>query len=193
MMGAGVMLMVCCGAALGGPDPADNRGKRLSEKLRSVEEESPKDVMADVVERMQVVADRLGRDFDPGEETQALQRRIVADLERAIEASIRRGEGGDGRSKPSLDRREKPGAKQRRKEKGKADKGESVEGVRKGAVKKSVKKDQVDAVRDRLRGWGALPERDRDEVIQGSREQSVPRFRKWIERYYRALAEEGDE
>jgi len=45
---------------------------------------------------------------------------------------------------------------------------------------------------DVRRGWGALPDRQRDEVIQGFSEQFLESYRIWIERYYRALQESHD-
>jgi hypothetical protein len=42
------------------------------------------------------------------------------------------------------------------------------------------------------RSWGHLPQRDREEVIQGIGEACLERYRVWIERYYRALQETGD-
>ena len=42
------------------------------------------------------------------------------------------------------------------------------------------------------RSWGLLPQRERDEMIQGSSEGYIERYREWIERYYRALQESGE-
>ena len=43
------------------------------------------------------------------------------------------------------------------------------------------------------RGWGNLPQRDRDEVLQGIDEDSLEKYRRQIESYFRALAEDQEE
>ncbi|MFQ5495803.1 MAG: hypothetical protein ACE5EX_10530, partial [Phycisphaerae bacterium] len=43
--------------------------------------------------------------------------------------------------------------------------------------------------RELRRGWGHLPGREREELIQGISERYLDRYREWIERYYRALQE----
>ena len=42
-------------------------------------------------------------------------------------------------------------------------------------------------------GWGHLPQRDRDEIIQGVGERSLDKFRRWIERYYKALSDADEQ
>jgi hypothetical protein len=44
---------------------------------------------------------------------------------------------------------------------------------------------------DLSRGWGFLPQRDRDEISQGFDEQFPSKYRDRILEYYRTLAEEG--
>ena len=39
------------------------------------------------------------------------------------------------------------------------------------------------------RGWGFLPQRDREAIVQGSNEEFHAKYREYIERYYRAIAE----
>lgn len=187
MIHVSLLLIQCC--VVWGQTTPDDRAKKLAEKLR-IGKTQQNDVMTDVITRMGEVTNRLSREFDAGEETQALQLQIIADLDRAIEASIRRNEPGKGRSKPSLDKRRKSGRNRPKKNGKKTGDGKAAARAKKGTVKHADESKEGSSIRDRLRSWGQLPDRDRDEVIQGAREQSVPRFRKWIERYYRALAEE---
>ena len=49
------------------------------------------------------------------------------------------------------------------------------------------------AAGEATRGWGFLPERDRDEIIQGFEETFMSKYREQIERYYRLLAREEGE
>jgi hypothetical protein len=44
-------------------------------------------------------------------------------------------------------------------------------------------------LRELRQGWGHLPMREREEIIQGIGERYLERYRAWIERYYRALQE----
>ena len=48
-------------------------------------------------------------------------------------------------------------------------------------------------LRELRRGWGRLPARDRDEVVQGFDQDFLTKYRQWIERYYRALASPEEE
>ena len=43
--------------------------------------------------------------------------------------------------------------------------------------------------RESRRGWGHLPARDRDELLQGVEEAFIEQYRPQIEQYYRALTE----
>lgn len=168
--------------------------KKLSEKLRQKNAEKPTDdVMASIITDMGVAADRLSKDFDAGDETLAVQARIVEQLDRAIKASIRQGTPSDGSSKPRSDKRTKPQDGTRSRGTSQQQKGESSRRQGQTAIVDQPDADDPEAFRDRLRKWGNLPERDRDEVIQGVREESIPRFRKWVDRYYRALGEENVE
>ncbi|MCP4247470.1 MAG: hypothetical protein GY778_10520, partial [bacterium] len=47
--------------------------------------------------------------------------------------------------------------------------------------------------REFRRGWGNLPARDRDEVLQGIDEDVLEKYRHLIERYFRTLAEDEKE
>src|SRR5262249_12461951 len=46
---------------------------------------------------------------------------------------------------------------------------------------------------DGRRGWGFLPQRDREAIVQGSNEEFQPRYREYIEQYYRAIAERAEQ
>ena len=47
--------------------------------------------------------------------------------------------------------------------------------------------------RESRRGWGHLPQRDRDELLQGIDEEFIEQYRPQIEQYYRALTETEDQ
>lgn len=165
-------------------------GRRL---IRQIAEGSDEDVMATVMRLMKDSGRRLDLDFDPGAETQAVQQDIVDRLDEAILAAAKQRRRSRQRSRPSGDRRTRMTKRQD------AAKDNPHSGDRQPPGAASERDGQpgsesrVDAARGDLRetrrGWGHLPPRERDEVIQGSDEASLERYREWVERYYRALQE----
>ncbi len=180
--------------ATGKKKPSKSKvGQRL---IRQIAEGSDEDVMATVMRLMEDSGRRLDLDFDPGAETQAVQRDIVDRLDEAILTAAKQRRRSRQRGRPSGDRRTRmtkrqDAAKDNPDNTGRkqADAVSERDGER-GSVSR------VDTVRgdlhDTRRGWGQLPPRERDEVIQGSDEASLERYREWVERYYRAL-QEADE
>ena len=162
---------------------------RLIRKARTGADE---DVMAGIIRLMDDAARKLEFAFDPGEETQALQRRVMERLEEAIKQSARQ------RSVRSPRRQASIGDKRRRPEKTKPEPGEKEAGretdsdsAAAGAAGPAPASAGGDPLNGKLletrRSWGHLPQREREEVIQGIGEEHLERYREWIERYYRAL------
>ncbi len=166
---------------------ADDLAKRLLK-----EKESPVDVFDQILMDMEKSEKRLARNFDPGPNTQRAQQRVIDALDDAIAASIRnpsRGKSSQGRK---ADPRRKPGASEVGREgDGKGDvSGSAASGGSSVPGKAQELQEAASAgLLESRRGWGHLPARDRDEVIQGSGEKYMPDFQDWIERYYRKLAE----
>jgi len=172
----------------------DDLGQKL---VRKAIDESEEDVMSVMIRLMGESARRLELDFDCGEETQAVQRRVLEELDSAIKeaaARTRRNKSQDASS--SSDKRRKssdqqPGgqaAKENEGEKGQA----TAEGTSESATQLTEAAKAGGDLKESRRAWGNLPPRERDEVIQGADENSLERYRQWIERYYRAL-QESDE
>jgi hypothetical protein len=153
--------------------------------------------MAGVIRMMKEVAAKLEIQFDAGESTQVLQRRILSQLDEAIKTAAaqrrpnRKNEpmpGGDKRRMPQRtaeNAKKKADGQKRTADAAKS--GDAVPGA--GAGQTSLTGGSLEESR---RSWGNLPSRERDEVIQGSGERFLERYRAWIERYYRALQEVGD-
>jgi hypothetical protein len=140
---------------------------------------------------------KLSGQFDAGSDTQTIQRGILRDLDDAIAEAWRSQRRLD--SPPTTrqaDRRRKPrsttassqkSTDQARAEQTAANRPKPDEGATHG---QPVAADRArGALRGLRRGWGALPPRDRDEVVQGFGQDFLTKYREWIERYYRALAE----
>lgn len=187
-----------------GDDAKEGRaGKKETKELAKrliLGEEEDREVMGRIVDRMKDVEAQLLRRYDAGAETQRIQREILKELESAIASAVRRGRGGGGSGAAGDVRRRtrgrgaervagraggEPGAT------GESRGGEANE--KGGAVRGEKRLERGGRLRALRRGWGHLPARDREEVIQGASEKSLDRYRAWIERYYRALVEGAEQ
>lgn len=180
------------------PVPAidERRPDDLAAKLirKTVDETTADDPMKQMLQDMTDIARKLQVDFDPGEQTQAQQRQVSASLDKAIkEAAARRRAQSKPDPKQQSDKRTMPSPKKTapqaaaKKQPGDAQAKPTSESAASGSAEsKESQKSDVPTVR---RGWGNLPQRDREEVIQGAEEESLERFRLWIDQYFRALQE----
>lgn len=169
----------------------DDLGKKL---VRKVFDDSEEDVMTAMIRLMGESAERLEVDFDCGEETQDLQRRVMEELDSAIkEAAARRRRTPPSSQSASSDKRQRPGTPQpggKSKNEGEGKEGDASADA--AGVSVTQLTDAAKAggeLKESRRAWGNLPPRERDEVIQGAAEDSLERYRQWIEQYYRALQE----
>lgn len=151
----------------------------------------------DTLENMDEATRLLTTRRDAGEKTQAVQEKILAGLDRMI-TEARKNQGtskGGSRRRQSV--RPRPGRKPPKDSQPKgagapdALAGNRSGGPAAGGRDKSGKRRS--ALGETGRGWGYLPDRDRDEIIQGFDETFMSKYREQIERYYRLLAREKDE
>lgn len=186
--------MLAAGAQEQTKPKVDKKEQDLGEKLvRKALGESEGDVMAEIIRLSATAARKLDVEFDAGEETQGIQREIVDLLDHAIkQAAENRRKSRRNSSSSQSDRRSmspdqsgRPGAQ------GDAVLDDSVSGQRSdaAAIPGKPKEAQLPsgALEEGRRGWGLLPARDRDEMLQGKGEGILERYRKVIEKYYRAL------
>lgn len=175
--------------------PADTAGDEQDELVRRLIQQAgqagEEDIMDRIIRLMGESQRGLEIRFEPGPQTQAVQQGIVDKLDEAIKTAARNqrksssssmaGSSDKRRSKPAP---AKPGSS------GEADSNDAAESDP-NAARGRVPDQDVNAARgallDRRRGWGRLPEREREEVIQGAGESALERYQAWIERYYRAL------
>ncbi|MGD2111596.1 MAG: hypothetical protein PVI86_19640 [Phycisphaerae bacterium] len=187
-------------AAQDRPEPSEKDasserlGERLIEKARG---EGDEDVMGDIQRMMDASSRKLEIDFDPGEETQSLQAKIMERLDEVIKlAASRRRAVRSSEPRGESDKRRRGDAKAENA--GKPDASDRASNDPGSTTAQGGPTDGADAEgkRGRLRelrgSWGHLPMRDREEVIQGIGETFLERYRDWIERYYRALQENED-
>lgn len=195
----GLILVICCwgNVAWGQQDTksVDQKDKRLGERLiREAKKNAEEDLMAAIVRLMNESARQLEIDFDAGVETLAKQEMIVNKLDEAIKAaaaqrrkkrSKQKQWQGDQRKNSKPGTPQNPSSQETSQEM--AGKNSSATQGQKGLPT------GLDAeggnLQETRRTWGLLPQRLRDEVIQGSQEAFLERYRRWIERYYQALQE----
>ena len=198
----GAVLLMLSTAALAqvktrSPESA-KREEKLGERLvRKAVTDADEDLMESVTRLMNESARRLEIDFDAGDETQDVQRRILNRLNRAIKvaASQRRLRlQSDQRSRS--DKRRMSKGKPRTSDKEKRQSGDRTTGTSSSTSKAggSVKEHKTPGgdLQEIRRSWGQLPMREREEIIQGIAESFLERYRDRIERYYRALQETED-
>jgi hypothetical protein len=168
--------------------PPEDLGRRLVHKAVSGQDEDP---MTAIVHLMDQAAEQLELRFDPGEQTQDTQRRIVAKLDEVLQAAAERTrKHSKPKSPPKGDKRTRPqDSKAEAKNKG----GEDPDQAGTENPSASSPAPEVGPLSEELhdgrRAWGNLPARDRDEILQGAKEQSLERYQAWIEEYFRALQE----
>lgn len=178
---------------------SDSKPQDLGGRLiRKAVTDQDEDLMEEIARLMGTVADQLEIEFDAGPDTQQTQTQILKQLDLAIEksASRTRSRKQSAKTTPS-DRRsaQRPQDKSAAKPRDAGDKGQdSSENLGSGKLKTGPSTSNSDggAMLESRRAWGHLPERDRDEMIQGLGEVHIDRYKEWIEKYYRALQEHDE-
>lgn len=171
----------------------DDLSKRL---LRRAMKQADEDVMEQVLRLMGESAHRMEIDFDAGAGTQELQQQVVAKLDEAIASAAknhRKQRQQDSASQSDKRRRSKSSSQER--ESSSQQPGQQITdaGSTPGdPTSVAAEQEQTGGeFADIRRAWGHLPPREREELIQGSTEEYLERYRLWVERYYRALQEAG--
>lgn len=183
------------------PDKRTTEEDELTRRLKNAATGHGEETFLDrMLEYMLQSRNRLGEQYDPGAPTQAIQKKIVDSLDEAIEQA--RKNTSSSRSSSSRNNKQDGKNRKRNRPKPEPSKGDSAqpkpsEGPatenREGGAKGAVRSGKLGGVlRESGREWGKLPSRDREEVVQGIRENVLLKYREVIEKYYRALAEQAD-
>lgn len=154
-------------------------------------DENPLD---EISRRMRDVEQML-RESDTGERPQSLQRKIVADLDKLIDAAMRRAQSSNQASSQSQqrsrrDQARQPGSMTDTGQPGKQPARDSTDRLGTAQPERPTPAEMAKLLEDL---WGHLPERDRQRVINSSIEEFLPAYEQLIEQYFRRLAEELDD
>ncbi|MCP4591985.1 MAG: hypothetical protein GY842_14720 [bacterium] len=170
---------------------ADDLSKKLIHQATTGED---LDIMAQITTGMSAAGEQLVRELDAGLDTQAVQEQIVLQLEEAIEAALQQRAPARARQRSESERRELGERRDDPSDDETAETGEQPEDP--SEVEEAGDADEAERrrgpFREWRRGWGHLPQRDREELLQGIGEDSLERYREQIEQYYRALTEPSE-
>lgn len=191
-----LVTMLLFAAPLPDPPPVQPQPDDLARKLiRKSVDETEQDPMDKMLADMQQISQKLHDEFDPGEQTQSLQRQVTTQLDEAIKAAAaRRRAKSQSDPKQVSDKRTMPAGRKTQSKPADTQDGAAAmtkpeQSTAPAGDGKSEKPDGRRELPGTRRAWGHLPQRDREEVLQGAEEQSLERYRQWIEQYFRALQE----
>ncbi len=173
----------------------DKKQQDLARRLvRKAGDDRDEDIMAELIRMMAESTKKLSIDFDAGPDTQAIQQSIAQRLDDAIKLAAARTSRNQSKSNQRSDKRRNSSrqAKQTKPtqgSKGTKHKPTKAEPSSGDSPADSDTNQTPDIFLDARRNWGDLPQREREEIIQGASEGYLRRYKTWIEHYYRALQE----
>jgi hypothetical protein len=183
---------------LGLDNPADERTKGLLEDYdpdkvqleRKLTDQEAAEKLEQAVQQMHETAFRLEQIRDPGIVTQRLQAEILTKLDVLIKnAESQQQSSGQSQQSQSQQQQQQ---QQQTPPKGDAAQQQSQEaGAQDGGGNPAFQegqRDQLDAARA---AWGALPDRVRDRLMEGSSDYFSEWYRSLTEAYYKRIAEEA--
>lgn len=171
------------------PEPTGDRDAADGEDLGS----GPEDPLSRVGRQMRRAEELIERLQSP-DKTVELQRQIVKDLEQLAQElekqCQKQGAGKPGNQQTASRKEVKQPGGQKGKEPGKENDGpvkDSTDRLGKNNVQKTDMAEMKNLMKDL---WGQLPLRDREQMLQSSPEQFLPKYELLIEKYYKRLAEQ---
>ncbi|TVS00459.1 MAG: hypothetical protein EA423_11605 [Phycisphaerales bacterium] len=163
------------------PDDVD---RRLAEQL----EGGVRDLFEQVTRLMGETAERMRASRDTGLPTQRMQREVLEKLDQLIEAAGRQQQQSSSSSSSSSD--DAQGAEQQSQQQQQAA-GEGAEGDQEATPPSSTDEVLNPLAATGEAAWGALPERVREAISQGTSDPFSTMYRSMTEAYYKRLAEDG--
>lgn len=173
----------------GGADLPTDAGDEELERLLSGAEIA--DEFREAVDLMGRSATRIGLGRDTGITTQRMQEDAIRKLDKLIADAERRSEqGGSSQSSSSQQQQQQQQASQpdQRQAQQAGDRENRGEAEPPGGQSGALRPEQLAD----LAAWGALPERFREALVQGSSDKFSATYRRLTESYYKMLAEERE-
>lgn len=177
--------------------PPDDQPDEFVQKLlqRAAGQGDDEEVIQRIMRLMEASRLRLAGHFDPGPRTQRIQRRILEEMNEAIQRARQQ------RSNQSQQPQQRSGERRQRgqRQKKQPDEQTSAQDAQNRAQSQPASEDDQatkgkpdegpgnDHARPTARRWGHLPPRDREAILQGIKDEYLPKFKEMIERYYQAL------
>ncbi len=177
---------------------ADEAARAESERelQRRLDEKEITDAFLVALDKMATSAKRLGELFDTGLATQRVQQDILAKLDQLIDKARQMqslGQASASRSTSSQkSRSQSPGQR-----KNQANNSQRRDGTPQDSQDGGLPPRQEGDIHTILQEagveWGNLPERLRQELLQGRNDKFSSMYRRLTEEYYKRLAEEGSQ
>jgi hypothetical protein len=139
---------------------------------------------------------RLALNSDPGKVTQEIQKRIIIDLDKMIEGARNQQAQASGQPKPGQGQQQQqpqPGdAKaQNNGQQSQQNHAQTPAATDNPGGNAARQQDLSQAIKESEAEWGKISPRARDAVIEGTSEQIIEKYRKYVEDYYRGVATSG--
>lgn len=162
----------------------DDVERRLSEQL----EGGVRDLFEQVTRLMGETAERMRANRDTGLPTQRMQREVLEKLDQLIEAAGRQQQQSSSSSSSSSD--DAQGDEQQTAQQREAQ-GDGASGDQEATPPSSTDEVLNPLAATGEAAWGALPERVREAISQGTSDPFSNMYRSMTEAYYKRLAEDG--
>ncbi|HKQ47324.1 MAG TPA: hypothetical protein VJZ71_04550 [Phycisphaerae bacterium] len=153
------------------------------------------DAVEKTITAMDDAAEGLRDRLDTGEKTQRVQVQVLEGIDQLIAEARKNRAASRDRSSTVRRRQARPGGRSSPGTPAKSGEGKAPAAVSRpadpqDAARRGRKGGDADKT-DLSRGWGYLPQRDREEISQGFDEQFPEKYRERILEYYRSLADEA--
>jgi hypothetical protein len=187
------------------PEEADNEKVEMQELEQALAGEQPnaeqieKDLLT-VGDRMARSRQRLAIKNDPGKTTQIIQEKILIDLDTLIDqakkqaSACKPGQGqGKGEQMAKAQAQRQVAEIQPGKQGTPREKGQNPAQQSKAPGQAARQEDLSNEIKQSAAEWGKISPRTRDAVMEGSDEQVVEKYRRYVEDYYKGVAVRGSE
>jgi hypothetical protein len=184
------------GTGVPASQPAANARQREAARRLLAQIDDEAEPLRRAVAFMDDCSQRLTGDYNPGPGTQEIQQRVMRAIDQAIHEAKKGqsggGQGGSGRSTGEARKAGRRAVARTGRGASRADASSSDGAAGRGADSQSADGKPLADRPELRRGWGFLPARDREAIVQGAGEEFPAQYRERIEQYYRAIAEQAE-